>query len=149
MRNNISKNRLFFLVLNCFLGFCFASIDVSRLEAAAAPKKEEKSGGAQTSQVEIPGIVIPVANGKRLVNYSFLTIVVHAQDARAADIVRNNTFLVKDAIVRGGSRSPISVSANNYIDKNAVALWLKGIIQGAFNGVIVTRIEVKSLDLMY
>lgn len=116
--------------------------------ASSEPKKEEKAGAAQSNKVEIPGVVIPVANGQRLVNYAFLTIIVHTSDARGSDLVRNNTFLVKDAVVRGAARSPISVGANNFIDNNAVALWLRGIVQGALNGVVVTRVEIKSLDLM-
>ena len=114
---------------------------------ASEPKKDEKSS-AQVSQVEIPAIVIPVAQVKRLVNYAFLTIIVHTSNGNGADLVRSNTFLVKDAVVRGSARTPISMGANNAIDKVALAIWLKSTIQAALNGVVITRVEIKSLDLM-
>jgi hypothetical protein len=112
---------------------------------------EEKKEGAMSNPltVEIPGVVVPVANGRRLANYVFMTIVVTAADDRSANIIRANMMLVKDAIVRDASKNPIPLrQPANYFDKADFCRKILPVVGGALIGVKVTRIDVLDAQFM-
>jgi|GEM_PF-2585905 hypothetical protein len=114
---------------------------------AAAPKKE--GAMANPLSVEITGVVVPVSNGRRLVNYAFMNITVYAADDRSANLIRANSFLIKDSIVRATSRAPILQDRSNpRFDVMAFARQLHPIVQSSIPGIRVTRIEVVNPEMM-
>ncbi len=131
------------LFLPILLAFSFTSVN-----SYAAEKKGEGALSNPLS-VEVQGIVVPIVNGKRLVNYAFMTIVIYVADDKSANLIRSNQFLVKDAIIRATSKSPIPV-ANPSSSFNGAAFGksMIGVIMGAIQGVRVTKIEVLDPQMM-
>ncbi len=111
---------------------------------------EEKEGVMSNPlTVEIPGVVVPIANGRRLANYVFMTIVVTSADDRGANVLRSNMMLVKDAIVREASKNPVPLrSPSNYFDKADFCRKFLPVVGGALIGVKVTRIDVLDAQFM-
>ena len=141
MGHEISKRNFITLSAIAALGSMLPSVTFA----------EEKKEGVMSNPltVEIPGVVVPIANGRRLANYVFLTIVVTSADDRGANILRNNMMLVKDAIVREASRSPIPLrNPSNYFDKADFSRKFLPVVGGALIGVKVTRIDVLDVQFM-
>jgi hypothetical protein len=118
---------------------------ISPYNAMASSKPKAPEGGAMANPltVEIPGIVVPIAKGKRLVNYCFMVIVIHSADDRSATILRANQFVVKDAITRATNKNPIQVlpQAASF-NVNEFRQRVIPAITAAFNGVRINNIEV-------
>ncbi|MBN8647848.1 MAG: hypothetical protein J0L55_07820 [Caulobacterales bacterium] len=116
---------------------------------AFASSKPKEGTMSNPLTVEIPGIVVPIVNGKRLVNYCFMTIVVHGADDKSATNIRNNQFLVKDAISRATSKSPIPVLPQASIfDANTFVRTVMPAIAQAFPGTRINKIEVQNAQMM-
>lgn len=79
----------------------------------AAPVFAQSKKGPSTDPltVEVSGIVVPVANGQALVSYLFCIVSIQVGDAGSALYLRENQFVLKDALVRIGSRAPIPAGA--------------------------------------
>jgi hypothetical protein len=128
-----------------------ASLASASIAASPAAAAEEKSDGPEVNplQVDIAGIVVPVANAGNLVNYLFTSIrVVCANDSSAVQ-VRNTQFLAKDLIVRAAGRRPVPVGqqANAYNAAEACAM-MKAAIEGGFRGVSITSVALRDPQLM-
>lgn len=116
---------------------------------AFASEKPKEGTMSNPLTVEIPGIVVPIVNGKRLVNYCFMTIIVHGADDKSATNIRNNQFLVKDAISRATSKSPIPVLPQASIfDANTFVRTVMPAIAQAFPGTRINKIEVQNAQMM-
>lgn len=117
--------------------------------SAYASSKPKEGTMSNPLTVEIPGIVVPIVNGKRLVNYCFMTIVVHGADDKSATNIRNNQFLVKDAISRATSKNPIPVLPQASIfDANTFVKTILPAISQAFPGTRINKIEVQNAQMM-
>lgn len=78
--------------------------------ALAAPK----AGGsaAQTNTVEVAALVVPVAGpDRRLLNYLFLRVTVDGADGASANVLRERTHMLRDAMVRAMHRQPITAAS--------------------------------------
>lgn len=145
MKNKTSHWRFFAILAFCALAFGSA---LSTAPAqASAPKKE--GAMANPLSVEVTGIVVPVARNRRLVNYAFMSVMIYTADDRSANLVRANMFLIKDAIVRATSRAPITQdnSAARF-DTTAFARQIYPVIQSSIPGIRVSRVEIKSPEMM-
>ncbi len=116
---------------------------------AFASEKPKEGTMSNPLTVEIPGIVVPIVNGRRLVNYCFMTIIVHGADDKSATNIRNNQFLVKDAISRATSKNPIPVLPQASIfDANTFVKTIFPAISQAFPGTRINKIEVQNAQMM-
>ena len=128
----------------------FASVFAPAFSNNAFASEKPKEGTMSNPlTVEVPGIVVPIVNGKRLVNYCFMTIVVHGADDKSATNIRNNQFLVKDAISRATSKNPIPVLPQASIfDANTFVKIIYPALLQAFPGTRITKIEVQNAQMM-
>ncbi len=139
---NLFKNRRFALSLLPIIGLAFAN-------KATAENKKESKGGLNATNVEISGIVVPMARGKKLVNYCFMAINVHCADEPSATLVRLNSFLLKDAIIRATSKWPYQVgNPPNSFDAVGFAHALMPVISGVIPGTKINGVDVLSPQLM-
>jgi hypothetical protein len=146
--NNITRHQRWKLfAILAFVGLSLVSVLGPNSTQAAAPKKE--GAMANPLSVEITGIVVPVTRNRRLVNYAFMSVMIYTSDDRSANLVRTNMFLVKDAIGRATSRAPIveDRSAARF-DVMGFARQIYPVVQSAIPGIRVTRVEVKSPEMM-
>ena len=131
------------LFLPVLLAFTFTSVT-----SYAAEKKGEGSM-ANPLSVEVQGIVVPIVNGRRLVNYAFMTIVIYVTDDKSANLVRNNQFIVKDAIIRATSKSPIPVAnPSSSFNGPAFGKSMIGVIMASLPGVRITKIDIIDPQMM-
>jgi hypothetical protein len=77
------------------------------LATHAVEAAEEKKTTGDTLDVELPGIIIPIAHGRMLRDYLFLTLSVRAGDFATSEHLRQKHFLVRDSIVRALSTRPV------------------------------------------
>lgn len=139
---NFFKNRRFALALLPFIGLGLAS------KVGAADKKDAK-GSLNATNVEIMGVVVPMARGKKLVNYCFMSLNVRCVDEPSATLVRLNSFLLKDAIVKATSKWPYQVgNPPNSFDAAGFARALMPVISGVIPGTKINSVEVISPQLM-
>lgn len=152
----MDKIRLFSKLLKSRFAVVAISFSVAFASAFMPPSISNASGGenkdgvmANPLSVEISGVVVPVARDRRLVNYCFMTLIVHAADDRSANLIRTNVFLVKDAIVRGTARFPIQAgNPSNTFNVQAFSRALLPIVQSSVNGARITFVEIKTPEMM-
>jgi hypothetical protein len=96
--------------------------------AASAQDKGAKTGDPLT--VELSGVALPVVRNGALVNYLFGVINIQMGDAGSTFFLRENSYLLRDAIVRIASRAPIPV----------------GPTPGSFDRVAVTRVVLQAIQ---
>lgn len=138
----IIKNRRLAISLLSLLGISIAT-------GAKASTKPDSKGGLQATNVEITGIVVPMARGKKLVNYCFMAINVHCVDEPSATLVRLNSFLIKDAIVKATSKWPYQVgNPPNSFDAAGFGRAVFGVINGVIPGTKISAVEVLDPQLM-
>lgn len=88
---------------------------------SAAAAEEKKSNPTDTLNVDMPGVIVPVAANGALRDYLFLTLEFRAADFATAEFLRQRAFLVRDAIVRATSRTPAAAgAARNSYDQPAL-----------------------------
>jgi hypothetical protein len=78
---------------------------------------------------ELTGVALPVVNNRALVSYLFCAVLIQVRDTASTFYFRENQFLLRDAIVRIGSRSPIPV----------------GPTPGSFDRVAITRVVLRAV----
>jgi hypothetical protein len=124
----------------------FAGVAITSSAAA-----EEPSAGPAESPlvVDVPGLVVPIANGTMLVNYLFTGIRVVGADAQSAAQVRNSQFLARDLVVRAAGRQPVPAGRQPFtFDSAAAAAMMKRAIEGGFRGVRLTSVQLRDPRLM-
>jgi hypothetical protein len=105
---------------------------VATLAAIALPIKagaQDKDAGDPLT-VELTGIAMPVTSGGVLINYLFCVIQIQVGEASSAFFFREQSYLLRDAIVRLASRSPIPA----------------GTTPRSFDRVAVTRIVMQAVS---
>lgn len=113
--------------------------------ASAKPKTEN----VDPLKVEIMGIVVPVSNGRRLVNYAFFSLTIYAKDSASANNLRLNPFLVKDKIVKDFAKAPISYSGNGLaVDVKAMTVRIKPLIEASMPNAKVGRLMLSNPEFM-
>lgn len=144
---DIKKNK----IISTFVALSLLSI-IPQNALASAKKEEKKEGGgvmANPLSVEIPGVVVPISSGRRLVNYAFMTLVVYAADDKSANIIRGNAFLVKDAIIRSTSRNPIPVMRPyNQFNIAYFTKTVTPVVGSCLIGVKVNKIVVENPEML-
>jgi hypothetical protein len=78
---------------------------------------------------ELTNIVLPVVRSGAPVTFLFCAIIIQVRDAASTFYFRENHFLLRDAITRIASRSPIPA----------------GITPGSFDRVAVTRVVLRAI----
>jgi hypothetical protein len=96
--------------------------------AASAQTSGPQTGDPLT--VELSGIALPVVRNGTLVNYLFGVINIQLGDAGSTFFLRENSYLLRDSIVRIASRVPIPAGAT----------------QGSFDRVAVTRVVLQAIQ---
>lgn len=137
------KNLLHRIILSFFVIFVFSTPN------AFAEDKKKEGAMSNPLTVEVQGVVVPVANGRRLVNYAFMTLIIYAADDKSANLIRNNQFLVKDAIVRATSKAPVPVAnPSNSFNGPVFGKTMIPVIMGSIAGTRVVRIDVVNAQMM-
>lgn len=116
---------------------------------AHAASAKGNSDTANSLNVEVAGVVVPIASGRRLVNYCFMRLIVTAADFKSAEIMRSNTGLVKDAISRATAIRPVPMqNPPNYFNKGAFVQQIFPVVANALIGVKIKKITVIDPQLM-
>lgn len=123
------------------------------LFAFAAPKRaiaqaaEANSGDPLT--VEVSAVVLPVVRGTALVNYLFGVIQIQMADAASTFFLREQSYLLRDAIIRIASRAPIPAgSTPKSFDRVAVTRVVLQAIQSVRPSARVVRVTVLGAAFM-
>jgi hypothetical protein len=91
--------------------------------------QEGDAKNADPLTTELTGVVLPVARNGALVSFLFCAIIIQVRDAPSTLYFRENHFLLRDAIVRIASRSPIPA----------------GPTPGSFDRVAVTSVVLRAI----
>ena len=93
-----------------------AAASAGVLAAPARAAEDKKASPGDTLNVDMPGVIVPVAADGALRDYLFLTLEFRAGDFATAEFLRQRAFLVRDAIVRATSRAPAAAgpTRNSY-----------------------------------
>jgi hypothetical protein len=98
---------------------------------------------------EITGVVLPVARDGVLVSFLFCAIVIQVRDAASTLFFRENHFLLRDAIVRIASRSPIPAGPTpESFDRVAITRVVLRAIQAIRPNAQVVRITAADAAFM-
>lgn len=99
--------------------------------------------------VELGGVALPVTRNGVLVNYVFGVINIQMGDGASTFFLRENSYLLRDAIVRIVSRSPIPVgSTPRSFDRAAVTAVVVRAVQAIRPNARVVRVTVEDAALM-
>ena len=110
---------------------------------------QEKLEAVDRSNLEMGNIVMPVARNGALVSYILVTFSVRMQDVAAADYVRQQHFLVRDAVTRQTSRNPIPAgNGPNTYDAGAVSRAIATAITSTKPGLRVMKVQVTHVEFM-
>jgi hypothetical protein len=110
---------------------------------------QEKLEAADRSNLEMGYVVMPVARDGMLVNYIFITFNVRMQDVAAADFVREQHFLVRDALTKMTSRNPIPAGKGpNTYDAGAVSRSIAAAITSIKPGLRVLKVQITRVEFM-
>jgi hypothetical protein len=111
--------------------------------------EEKKANVGDTLNVELPGIILPVAQGRVLRDYLFLTLVVRAGDFPTSEFLRQRHFIVRDALVRGVSVAPIQAGARpGTYDQPGMLAQLTAIIARSGPRLRIVSVTVKDAQFM-
>lgn len=92
--------------------------------------------------IEIRGIVAPIAEGKRLVNYAFMGLEISVADERSANILRPAEYRVKNLILIYTSKKPIRIGSKRKFDSVAFGAEIRPVIQAYFPNVKIIGLKV-------
>jgi hypothetical protein len=99
--------------------------------------------------VELSGIALPVVSNNVFVNYLFGTIKIQMGDAGSTFFLRENSFLLRDAIIKIASRAPIPMGpTRGSFDRVAVTRIVLQAIQAVRPSARVVRVTVESAAFM-
>jgi flagellar basal body-associated protein FliL len=131
------------------LAAVFATASLFPAGAAQAAEAKEKAPAGDILTVEIPGLIVPVAQGNALQTYVFLTLEVRAGDFASAEHMRQRLFLVRDSIVRATSTAPAQVGAQaGTFDSARLIPVLAGAIARSGPRVRVQSVRIKEARFM-
>jgi hypothetical protein len=110
---------------------------------------EKEKQPVSSLSVEIPGLVMPVARNGNLINYLFVIVRVEVGDSGSADFLRQKHFLVRDAVVKVASKSPLREGAQRgTYDMASLRRVVDIAIKALRPGIVIRQIEVERGDLM-
>jgi hypothetical protein len=99
--------------------------------------------------VELSGVALPVTRNGVLVNYLFGVINIQMGDSASTFFLRENSYLLRDAIVRIASRSPIPTGPTpGSFDRVAVTGVVVRAVQAVRPNARVVRVTVEDAALM-
>lgn len=99
--------------------------------------------------VELGGVALPVTCNGVLVNYVFGVINIQMGDGASTFFLRENSYLLRDAIIRIVSRSPIPVGPTpRSFDRVAVTAVVVRAVQAIRPNARVVRVTVEDAALM-
>jgi hypothetical protein len=98
---------------------------------------------------ELTGVTLPVVNNTALVSYLFCAVVIQVRDTATTFYFRENQYLLRDAIVRIGSRSPIPLGPTpRSFDRVAVTRVVLRAVAAIRPSAQVARVTVTNADFM-
>ena len=126
------------------------SLLVTSLVGLGGPSMaQSKLDIADRNNLEMANIVMPVARNGALVSYILIAFAVRMQDVAAADYVRQNHFLVRDAVTRQTSRNPIPAgNGRNTYDEGAVGRAIAAAITSIKPGLRVLKVQVNQVEFI-
>ncbi len=126
-----------------------ALVAASFIPAALAAEEGKKEDAADPLLVELTNLVLPVARNGQLMNYMFVVVKVQALDLASATFVREQHFIVRDAITRAASRNPVvpGASARTYDAASVNRMLMAAVVQSK-PGLRIARVYVFSAAFM-
>jgi hypothetical protein len=111
--------------------------------------KEDGSKAVDPLSSELTNVVLPVVRAGAPVTFLFCAIKIQVSDSGSTFFFRENHFLLRDAITRIASRSPIPAGPTpNSFDRVAITRVVLRAIQAVRPSAQVVRITVTSSDFM-
>ncbi len=126
------------------------SLTVISLIGLGSPSMAQtKLEAADRNNLEMGNIVMPVARNGALVSYILVTFSVRMNSVEDADFVRQQHFLVKDAVTRQTSRNPIPAgNGHKTYDAGAVSRAIATAISSIKPGLRVLKVQVTHVEFM-
>jgi hypothetical protein len=116
---------------------------------ATPSRAQEKLEAADRNNLEMGYVVMPVARDGKLDNYIFITFNVRMQDVASADFVREQHFLVRDALTKLTARNPIPAGKGpNTYDAGAVRRSIATAITSVKPGLRVLKVNITRVEFM-
>jgi flagellar basal body-associated protein FliL len=128
----------------------FAASAFGSTHARAASGEDKKAPDTMDlARLELSTIALPIVQDGRLTNYVFGAIQIQVSDIRSADALRAQSFLLRDAIVRIGSRQPVAAlpKPDNFDRVDVTRIVLKA-VQSVRPGTKVTKVTFLNAALM-
>jgi hypothetical protein len=98
---------------------------------------------------ELTGVALPVVNNTALVSYLFCAVLIQVRDTATTFYFRENQYLLRDAIVRIGSRSPIPLGPTpRSFDRVAITRVVLRAVAAVRPSAQVVRVTVTDADFM-
>lgn len=124
-----------------------SALALAPLPALAAGGEKKDTG--DTLNVELPNIILPVARGGVLMNYVFLTLEIRAGDFATSEFLRQRHFIVRDAVLKAASASPVAPGATrNSVDEASLIPFLTGIISRSGPRLRIASLRIKRAEYM-
>jgi hypothetical protein len=114
---------------------------------ATAQGADPKNGDPLTT--ELTGVVLPVVRPGESVTFLFCALIIQVRDSASTFYFRENHFLLRDAITRIASRSPIPAGPTlGSFDRVAVTRVVLRAIAAIRPSAQVVRVTVTNADFM-
>jgi hypothetical protein len=115
----------------------------------AANGAEGEATNVDPLTFELTGVALPVVNNRALVSYLFCAVLIQVRDTASTFYFRENQFLLRDAIVRIGSRSPIPVGPTpRSFDRVAITRVVLRAVAAVRPSAQIVRVTVTDADFM-
>jgi hypothetical protein len=125
------------------LAFTYAALPAAALAQESDPKSPDPLTTVLT------GVVLPVVRPSAPATFLFCALIIQVRDSASSFYFRENHFLLRDAIVRIASRSPIPAGAEpRSFDRVAITRVVLRAIQAVRPSAQVVRITVTDADFM-
>ena len=116
---------------------------------SAVIAQEGSLKGGDPLTVELTGIALPMVRNGVLVNYLFGVIKIQVNDIASTFFLREQSYLLRDAIIRIASRSPIPTGPTpQSFDRVAVTRVVLLAIRAVRPGARVVRVTVEDAAFM-
>jgi hypothetical protein len=117
--------------------------------ASPAAAEEPKKGEPVSNHVDLPSLVLPIAQDGRLITYLFVQARAHFADSRSADQIRSNQFFARDAVIRATARTHVAPgSGPRTFDAASVQRLIATAVASSMPNTRVARIELRSAEFM-
>jgi hypothetical protein len=117
--------------------------------SSPAGAEEAKKDAPVSNHVDLPSLVLPIAQDGRLITYLFVQARVHFADSRSADQIRTHQFFARDAVIRATARTHVAPGTGpRTYDAAGVQRLIATAVASSMPNTRVARVELRAAEFM-